>query len=258
MLISTYNWPEALRLVLESVKKQTRMPDEVIIADDGSGNATRELIADFQKDFPCPLIHVWHEDDGFRLAAIRNKAIATCKSDYFIQVDGDCVLSPLFTEDHLAIADKGWFTCGGRVLVRENYSKTALTDGWETPTIFSSSVCNKGNMLRIPPLSKSLARKIKRKRLYAAKGCNMAFWTKDILAINGYNESISGWGREDSELEIRLMKSGIKRQILKFGGTLFHLFHKEADRSQDQRNIEILNRTLASNEFWTPHGIVKE
>lgn len=86
----------------------------------------------------------------------------------------------------------------------------------------------------------------------------MAFWTKDILAINGYNEAISGWGREDSEVEIRLIKSGIKRQVLKFGGTLFHLFHKENDRSRDAKNIEILNAALASDEFWTPQGIVKK
>ena len=83
----------------------------------------------------------------------------------------------------------------------------------------------------------------------------MAFWTRDVLAVNGYNEDISGWGREDSELEIRLMKYGLGRQILKFGGTLFHLHHNEADRSRDARNIEILNRALASPDFRTPHGI---
>lgn len=258
LLISTYNWPEALRLVLESVKQQTRIPDEVIIADDGSGEATRELIREFQKDFPYPLIHVWHEDDGFRLAAIRNKAIAACTSDYIIQIDGDCVLSPFFVEDHLSIAEFGYFSCGGRVLVNAAYSKFVQEHTWENPGFFSQAICNRMNMLRVPFLSKLLARKIKKNHLYAAKGCNMAFWTKDLLAVNGYNESISGWGREDSEIEIRLRKLGVKRQILKFGGTLFHLFHKEADRSRDAKNIEILNQALASSEFWTPHGIEKE
>lgn len=234
------------------------MPDEVIIADDGSGNETRELIENFQKNFPCPLIHVWHEDDGFRLAAIRNKAIAVCKSDYFIQIDGDCVLSPRFVEDHLSIAEEGWFTCGGRVIVNQVYSANALKTGWKTPCVLATAISNKANLLHIPTLSKLLARRIKKSKRFAARGCNMAFWTKDILAVNGYNESISGWGREDSELEVRLMKSGKHRQILKFAGTIFHLFHNEADRSQDQRNIEILNRALASPEFWTPHGIVKK
>lgn len=86
----------------------------------------------------------------------------------------------------------------------------------------------------------------------------MGFWTRDLLAVNGYNEDISGWGREDAELEVRLMKLGVRRQSLKFGGVEFHLFHKENDRSRDAKNIEILNRALASPEFRTPHGIVHE
>ena len=258
LLISTYNWPEALKLVLKSVKQQTRLPDEVIIADDGSGEATRELIGEFQKNFPCPLIHVWHEDDGFRLAAIRNKAIAACRSDYLIQIDGDCVLSPFFIEDHLAIAESGYFSCGGRVLVKQCYTAEVLKNGWTQPGCLSSAICNKVNLIRIPTLSKLLAQRLKKSKQFAARGCNMAFWTKDLRAINGYNEAISGWGREDSELEIRLMKFGAKRQILKFGGTLFHLFHHEADRSHDAKNIEILNRALASEAYWTPRGIVKK
>lgn len=258
LLISTYNWPDALRLVLESALRQTRLPDEILVADDGSGPATRALVDAFREKAPCPLRHVWHEDAGFRLGAIRNRAVARCESEYIIQIDGDCVLSPRFVEDHLAVADAGWFTCGGRVLVSRERSARALATNWTEPGVFSRGITNRANVLHLPTLTKFLARRLKRGRLYAAKGCNMAFWTRDIVAVNGYNEDISGWGREDSELEIRLMKSGVKRQILKFGGTLFHLFHNEADRSRDARNIEILNRVLASPAFRTPHGIVKE
>lgn len=258
LLISTYNWPEALQLVLESVKTQTRLPDEVIIADDGSGNATRELIESFQKDFPCPIIHVWHEDDGFRKCIIWNKALTHVCSDYIVQIDGDCVLAPRFIEDHLAIARKGWFTCGSRTLLTSEKTQEVLRTCTPKLSAFSSGVCNKFNALRIPFLTQFYKERYRRRKPYISKGCNMGFWRKDLFAINGYNETISGWGREDAELEVRLMKLGIRRQSLKFGGIQFHLFHKENDRSRDAKNIEILNAALASDEFWTPQGIVKK
>ena len=258
LLISTYNWPEALKLVLKSVKQQTRIPDEVIIADDGSGEATRELIREFQKDFPCPLIHVWHEDDGFRKCIIWNKAITRCSCDYVVQIDGDCVLSPRFIEDHLKNARNGWFTCGSRTLLTPERTEQVLTAEIAQLTPFSRGVCNKFNAFRIPVLTRFFRERYRKKKPYISKGCNMGFWLKDLLAVNGYNESISGWGREDAEIEVRLMKLGIRRQSLKFGGAQYHLFHKENDRSRDAKNIEILNQALASSEFWTPHGIVKK
>ena len=86
LIIATYNWPEALNLVLLSIQKQTILPNEIIIADDGSSSKTQMLIADFQKIFSIPLIHVWHEDKGFRLAKIRNKAIKIANFSYIIQI----------------------------------------------------------------------------------------------------------------------------------------------------------------------------
>lgn len=234
------------------------MPDEVIIADDGSGNATRELIAEFQKNFPCPLIHVWHEDDGFRKCIIWNKALVRCSCDYIVQIDGDCVLDSRFIEDHLAYARPGHFTCGSRALLMQKATERMLATGTVRLSPFSHGLRNRINALRIPLLSRLLCKCYSARKAYISKGCNMGFWRKDLIAVNGYNESISGWGREDAEIEVRLMKLGIRRQSLKFGGTQYHLFHKENDRSRDAKNIEILNRALASNEFWTPHGIVKE
>lgn len=257
LLISTYNWPEALRLVLESVKRQTRLPDETVVADDGSGEATRALIEEFRKSFPCPLIHVWQEDEGYRLAAIRNRAIATSRCDYIVQIDGDCILPPRFIEDHLAAARPGWFTCGSRTLLTESRTREILSGGNARLSPLSRGVRNRVNALRIPPLTLFLRERYRAHKPYIAKGCNMGFWKKDLLAVNGYNEDISGWGREDSELEVRLMKYGVRRQSLKFAGAQYHLFHKELDRSRDAKNIEILNRARASPEFRTPNGIVK-
>lgn len=102
LIISTYNWPQALELCLNSVAVQKHLPNEVIIADDGSDDKTKSLIDQLKKDFPVPLIHVWHEDKGFRKTIILNKAVHQSTCEYIIQVDGDVVLDKHFIGDHLS------------------------------------------------------------------------------------------------------------------------------------------------------------
>lgn len=259
LLISTYNWPEALARVLESVAAQTRLPDEVIIADDGSGNATRELIEHTQSTFPRPLVHVWHEDKGFRLAAIRNRAIERASGDYLIQIDGDCIADKFFIADHEAAASAGAFCSGGRILCGKPLSEEILSGKKSSAELgfFTSGICNRLNAVRVPALMRFLKPRYKSAKPWIVKGCNMAFWREDLLRVNGYNEAISGWGREDSELAIRLTKLGRKRFYLKFGARLFHLFHEENDRSRDAENLRILAEARASDAFFTPNGIVK-
>ena len=92
LIISTYNWPEALSRCLDSVMSQTVQPTEIIIADDGSTIETKHVIDDYSRRSVVPIVHVWHEDDGFRLSMIRNKAIVRAKGEYIIQIDGDVVL----------------------------------------------------------------------------------------------------------------------------------------------------------------------
>ena len=107
LVTPTYNWPEALELLLLSITKQKVLPNEVIVADDGSKEETRLLIERFQKSFPVPLIHVWHEDDGNQKPKIMNKAIAQAKYEYIVEIDGDIIMHPDFVKDHLTHAQKG-------------------------------------------------------------------------------------------------------------------------------------------------------
>ena len=98
LILATYNWKEALELVLMSVMRQSVKPFEVIIADDGSREDTKALIDEYRKKFDIPLIHVWHEDKGFRLSEIRNKAIKQARGNYIIQIDGDTILHKDFVK----------------------------------------------------------------------------------------------------------------------------------------------------------------
>src|ERR1700761_2184882 len=133
--ISTYNWPQALNLCLLSVKAQKVLPDEVIIADDGSTDETKTLIEIFQKDFSVPIKHVWQPDEGFQLAKIRNKGIAASSYEYIIQVDGDLILHPHFIADHIAFSKKNTFVSGSRVLLDKAYSAKLIESGAPLPSI---------------------------------------------------------------------------------------------------------------------------
>src|SRR3954471_9553529 len=104
LIVTTYNWPSALALTLQSVAAQTLLPTEVLVADDGSGLETHELVQQWGAKLPCTLKHVWHEDRGFRLSRSRNRAIAATTGDYIVLIDGDMFLHRRFIEDHVSCA----------------------------------------------------------------------------------------------------------------------------------------------------------
>ena len=256
LLISTYNWPAALELCLTSVLMQKDLPDEVILADDGSGIETRKIIEGFQNVFPVPLKHIWHEDTGFRLAEIRNKAILASSFEYIIQIDGDLILHPRFIADHKQLATKGRFVSGSRLLLSAHFSNNILSSG-SIPSVLSIMLHGKNffNALRIPALTRLLAPYYKSRQPYYVKGCNMAFWKQDLVDVNGYNESITGWGKEDSEIAVRLINNGIRRNFIKFGGVCYHLYHKVASRGNEDRNDMILETALRENHVKSHRGL---
>lgn len=235
LVIAVYNWPQALECSLLSVVKQKVPPAEVIVADDGSTAAVSELVSKYQRTFPVPLKHVWHEDKGFRLGMIRNKAIASATGNYIIQVDGDIILHPLFIYDHQRAARPGCFIGGSRVLLGKELSEALLNNCNTRISVFDPTIKNRINGLHAPWFGRAIELVKKEKGLYNLRGCNMSFWKEDIIEANGYNEDIIGWGREDTELAIRLYNRGLKRIYFKFQGIAYHLFHNEQDRDQLQK-----------------------
>jgi glycosyltransferase involved in cell wall biosynthesis len=253
LLIATYNWPEALALVLASVRTQRVMPTEVVIADDGSRDDTRRLIASEAMSFPVPLRHVRHEDAGFRLGTIRNKAMAQASGEYLIQLDGDMVLHPAFVGSHLAFARRGSYVQGSRVMLDETRTRECLAAGRIVTGALSRGVRNRVNALHLPLLSGIVRGPTD--PLRRTRGCNMAFWRDDIIRANGYNEAIEGWGREDSELAARLQHGGVKRRNLKFSAVAWHLHHRTRSQQALDRNHEIFERTMASGATRCERGI---
>lgn len=244
LIVATYNNPKALELVLLSIANQNVLPNEVIVADDGSQEDTKILIKKFQEKSPIPLVHIWHEDKGFRLAAIRNKAIAAAKNDYIIQIDGDIILNQNFVKDHLKNAVKGQFLFGSRVNIQESFLNELFAKKVTNFHFFSKGIKKRFRTIRIPFFAKF----IKQNHIVSSKlrGCNMSFWRDDIIKINGYNEAFVGWGGDDSELANRLHNAGIAGKRLKFSAVIYHIFHKEEDKSNLEKNIAI--QMLSRNE----------
>ena len=244
LIISTYNWPRALYLCLDSVMQQSVLPDEILIADDGSGMETRDVVRHFERISPVPVRHIWHEDRGFRVAAIRNKAIAASRCDYLIQIDGDLILQRNFIQDHIAFAKEGHYVAGSRGIITEALTRKVLSGEITSLSALSRGVRNSNNVVRIP-LMAYLYRTLGPSRF--VKGCNMAFWRSDLIRVNGYDEEFRGWGGEDSELATRLNNSGVRQRCMKLPGIVFHLYHGKCDRDRQSANEERYKQSLSEH-----------
>ncbi|MFD2725595.1 glycosyltransferase family 2 protein [Hyunsoonleella rubra] len=255
LLISTYNWPQALDLVLQSVLKQSVMPDEVIIADDGSKDDTRALINTYKTKFRMPLIHVWHEDKGFTKTIILNKAIAKIKSEYIIQIDGDIILHKHFVKNHREISKKGSFLFGTRVTITKEKSEKILSKGASNLNWLSSGLKKRMRALYLPFVYKN--RKPDTSVTTKLRGANMSYWKDDAIAINGYNEDYLGWGFEDYDFGMRLTFLGIKPKRLKFSGICFHIYHKPSALENPETGNEIQERTISEKIKRCKNGVDK-
>jgi glycosyltransferase involved in cell wall biosynthesis len=255
LIISTYNREDALELTLLSILGQSVMPDEVIIADDGSKGETRELINRYREKFPAPLIHCWHEDASFQAGQIRNKAIAIASCEYIIHVDGDMVLHKHFIKAHKKVVQRGRFIQGDRVSLSEGRTTKALRDKEISFYSLDGGVADKMSSIFSPLLSKLTSHK--GSRAEQTQICNMAFWKDDFLQINGFNEDIIGWGTDDREMSARLMNSGIKKFNLKFAGFAYHLYHQETLQTYLMEKDPLLQSAFKNKLTRCSNGIDK-
>jgi glycosyltransferase involved in cell wall biosynthesis len=250
LLISTYNWPEALELVLKSVTLQTVIPSEIIIADDGSTQETKEIIDSYKR--VLNIKHVWHKDEGFRKTIIMNKAIREAENDYIVQIDGDIILHPKFIQDHLHFAKENHFIKGSRAMLHQNLTQEILKLKTFDFSVLSNHVRSKINATRIPFLAPLFfGNKYRTNNL---RGCNFAFWKKDFILVNGYNNEINGWGHEDIELAARLVNNGTLRRQFKMIAVCFHLHHKINTREKEMDNLFVYAQTVKQNIKTIPNG----
>ena len=256
LIVTTYNWTETLEICLNSVMNQTVLPKEIIIADGGSKKEIIELVKSFQQSYPqITIIHSWQEDKGFKSGELRNKAILKATGEYVIMIDGDILLERHFIQDHIENMEKGCFIQGSRVIIFEN-KKNQILKG-ELPSLpkdfFDKGFKNKLNMIRNKFFSKIV--QTKNFELKGISSCNMSFFKEDLEKVNGFEEEIKGWGREDSELAVRLFNQGIKKKKIKFSALTYHLYHKENDRSQLEENTKYLENAIKNKKLKAIKGL---
>jgi glycosyltransferase involved in cell wall biosynthesis len=253
LVITTHERPDALAAVLDSVRRQRIAPDEIVIADDGSGEATRELIAEFARRASVRTVSQPHA--GFRVARLRNLAIAATTADFVVFIDGDMLLHPDFVADHARLARRGWFTQGVRVLADAELTRRLIAD----PASPLSALSKGAGLLRRAYLLRSPAAAALMRRpangLLAIKTCNFAAWRDDLVRINGFDEEFVGWGPEDKELALRLGHAGVRRQSLLFGGIAVHLHHPAASRDALPANLARLEQTRRLRRVRSDKGL---
>ena len=243
ILLATYNWPQALKLCLESLATQTDNHFEIIIADDGSTQETKQLIESIKLIHPISINHLWQEDQGFRKTLILNQAINAAHGDYLVFLDGDCIVQPDFVARHRALAQKGYLVTGSRILLDQSLTTQLLSwPNWDFKRFAEKLLSYRlsGGINKYWPLKIKLGngswRDYQKFIWRRIKGCNMACWKADAKAINGFDESMTGWGHEDADFVFRLQRHHIKRKSGSWSTEVLHLFHQIHDQTNAAEN----------------------
>ena len=261
LIVSTYNNPEFLRLVLQSLNNQSTGDFEILIADDGSDDRTRHFIEKWAANTIVPMRHIWHEDNGFRKSAILNQAIIQATHPYVVFIDGDCVPSMHFIRDHRHLAKKHRVVGCSRIMLDQTITQHLLDndlhpDRW---SIFkwiglrlSGHINRVFPFFRIPLVG---VRDLTPKNWRKIRGCNFGAWKDDLLAVGGFDESFSGWGFEDSELAVRLIHQGCRVRRGDHAALVLHLWHVEVPRDAADNNQDRLDETISTGRHQAIQGI---
>jgi glycosyltransferase involved in cell wall biosynthesis len=243
VIVSTYDKPVYLRRVLRALGNQTSPPDEVMVADDGSDENTAQVFKDWAAKWSGRCEHLWQTHDGFRRSRILNEAIAQARAEYLVFLDGDSVPHPRFISDHRRLARPDRFVQGHRALIGHRSART-FGDGDfgkdRREALIEGDVQGWKNVFRWP-----FPWRQKRRDLNGVRGCNLAIWRENLAKVNGYNEEFTGWGREDSELAVRLINSGVLRIDVRGWALCYHLWHTPVSRSELRANDQLLAQAVA-------------
>ncbi|MBS0530240.1 MAG: glycosyltransferase family 2 protein [Proteobacteria bacterium] len=261
VIVTTYDRPDALVVVLDALARQTDQDFEVIVADDGSGEATRTAIGSCQMAFVGRLRHVWRAHQDFRAGEIRNRGVLASSGSYCIFLDGDCIPRRDFIAQHRRLAAPNCFVTGNRTLLSADLTHQVLRDGqrageWPLPTLLRHLSRNNINriapMLRLPlgPL-----RRLRAGQWRGARSCNLAIWRNDLDLVDGFDTEFVGWGREDSDLVVRLTHAGVKRRDGAFATGVLHLWHPPAEQSHVPLNDDMLASVIAAKAVAARRGL---
>jgi glycosyltransferase involved in cell wall biosynthesis len=255
LVVTTHARPDALACVLEAVAAQSSPPDELVIAEDGMDPETAQVVGRHEAAAPYAVRHLRQPHAGFRAGRIRNAAIARTGCEYVVLLDGDMVVHPQFLADHRASARPGYWSQGVRIRLDAGATRRLIARPGRLPGPWSRGLglARRAYALRSPALAGAL--RLPANALVAVKACNQGFWRRDLIAANGFDESMSGWGSEDKELCARLGNAGVQRQTLLFAAVAWHLDHPPASRVHAGENRARWHETVRTGRTRCEAGI---
>lgn len=254
VVVTTHERPDALERVLDAIAAQARLPDELIVADDGSGAATAGVVARHAARAEYAVHHAWQPHEGFRAGRIRNVAIARTRCDYVVLLDGDMVPHSDLLGDHLALARPGYYSQGVRILLDAAATRSLLA-GRQPPGPLAPGLGFLRRAYALRSMAMARALRVAANGVVARKACNQGFWRDDLLQVNGFDEAMTGWGAEDKELCARLENAGIRRQTLLFAAVAWHLDHPPAPRDRAAVNHALWQASARSGRTRCEAGI---
>jgi len=260
VIVSFYNNVEALQCIIRSLESQ-KDRFEVIIADDGSKLENVKLVSQLIDKSTLSITHVWQKDEGFRKNRILNKAVKAAKSEYIIIIDGDCIPQQHFVSDHIKNREHGYILNARRVDLATSF-KEALYRSSNPADFFNNNLgkilvryltgegknVEKGIRITNSALSKFLNRKNK-----GVVGCNFSLFKEDLLTVNGFDNryDVPGVG-EDTDIEYRLVKNGMKIKNIFYKAVVLHPIHPELTRVQ--RAQDLFAETLENDQIIALDG----
>ncbi len=264
LIISVYNKPGNLRLVLAALGRQSWTDFEVLVADDGSGPEIRQVVAEDRPQPTFPLTHLWQDDRGWRKNTILNTAIRAAATDYLVFIDGDCLPSRHFLLDHWKERETGRVLLGRRVETSERWSKELTLErvrsgaferfGWkELSDMLRGKSLRVEDGVRIPS---AILRAILLRSARGMLGANFSAWKRDLEAVNGFDELYDGPGcGEDSDLQYRLSLIGVRGKSLRNVAIEYHIWHPRTVVSD--ASWERFEEVRKSQEPRCTHGLKK-
>ena len=265
VILTTYNEPRWLEHVLTGYGVQSHRDFELVVADDGSRPDTRDVVDRLRRELSPPLVHVWHQDEGFRKTLILNRAIQASGGEYLIFTDGDCIPRRDLVEVHASLAEEGRFLSGGYLKLSPGVSRRVTKEAVRSGEVFDSSWLRARGWKRGRRgfrLSRSL---VLARFLDAAtptrptwNGHNASTWKEAIVEVNGFDLDM-GYGGLDRALGERLENLGVRGKQIRYRAPCVHLAHRQPYRDPEvlAHNKSIRERIRKGGETRARMGLAE-
>lgn len=259
VVVATYEWPDALFAVLRGLADQSDDDFEVVVADDGSGPETAAVVEACSSHLVVR--HLRQEDEGYRLARVRNLGARAAVGDLLVFIDGDTVPRRHFVRALREALVPGWFLAGKRLLLDRDLTERALRDRvpiqrWSFPHWAL-------HYEHVKPLRALTARDRRRPGREGLPefvphadgyGFLLGVSRADFERVNGYDARFAGWGGEDVDMAVRLRRASLRCGWAGPQSTLLHLWH-ETRKAGARPNDGLLAETEASDRIEAVEGL---